>query len=68
MNYQRCFIVRVDGIELARYKGNPGSAFQIATNHAFNILSEYQDRAENGEPEYAESEITVNSHNIKEYI
>lgn len=67
MRYQRCFIVRVNGQEVARYNGNPGGAFQVATNHAFDILAEYQERAENGEPEYADSEITVNGRNIKEY-
>lgn len=68
MNNCRCFIVRVDGIEIARYNGNPGGAFQVATNHAFDILSEYQERAKNGEPEYADYVITVNGRNIKDYI
>lgn len=67
MRYQRCFIVRVNGEEVARYKGHPGGAFQVATNHAFDILAECEERAKNGEPEYAETEITVNKRNIKEY-
>lgn len=68
MNYQRCFIVKVNGIEVARYKGNPGSAFQIATNCASGIHDEYQSRVNNGELEYADTEITINGRNIKEYI
>jgi hypothetical protein len=68
MNYQKCYIVRVDGQEIARYKGNPGSAFQIATNHAFGILNECNERMINGESEYANISITVNGRNIKDYI
>ncbi|MCM1490799.1 MAG: hypothetical protein NC095_08235 [Muribaculum sp.] len=51
MRHQRAFIVTVNGIEVARYKGNPGGAYQVTTNHAADIYSEYQERANNGEPE-----------------
>lgn len=68
MRYNRTFIVRVNGIEVARYSGHPGSSFQVATNHAFDILEEYQERVKNGEPEYADSVITINNKNILEYM
>lgn len=58
----------VNGVEVARYFGHYGSSFQIATNHAYDIYEELQRRATNGEPEYAEYEVSVNGHNIKEYI
>lgn len=68
MRYQRAFIVTVNGIEVARYTGNPGGAYQVATNHAADIYSEYQERANNGEPEYAECEVAVNGRNIAEIL
>lgn len=68
MRYNRTFIVRVNGIEVARYSGHPGSSFQVASNHAFDIYKEYEKRAMNGEPEYANSVITINNKNILEYM
>lgn len=68
MNYQRCFIVRVNGEEIARYKGNPGSAYQIATNRAYDIRESYKERAMNGEPEYMGYIVTVNGRNIDDII
>ena len=60
MRYQRAFIVTVNGIEVARYKGNPGGAYQVATNHAADIYDEYMERTINGEPEYADYVEAVN--------
>ena len=37
MKPQRAFIVTVNGKEVARYKGQPGGAYQVATNHAADI-------------------------------
>lgn len=68
MRQNRTYIVRVNDMEIARYTGHYGGAFQVATNHAFDLYNECQERAKNGEPEYAEYEVTVNNHNIKEYI
>lgn len=63
--YTRTFIVAVNGEEVARYKGNPGSAYQIATNHAYNIYNFYMERGDEDEMAY---EVTVNGRNIKEFI
>lgn len=68
MNNQRCFIVTVNGIDVARYKGNPGSAYQIATNHAYDIRESYKDKAMNGEPEYMGYMVAVNGRNIDDII
>lgn len=68
MDYQRCFIIRVNGDEVARHKGHFGGAYQVATNHAYDIYSMFQERAANGESEYADYEVTVNGQNIKDII
>lgn len=68
MRYTRVYVVKVNDIVIAKYFGDFGSAFQTATNHAFDLFNEFKERAENGEPEYAEYEIKINNHNIKEYI
>lgn len=62
------FIVAVNGIAVAEYKGNRGSAYQVSTNHAYDIYCEYQKRIAMGETDYADASITVNGINIKEII
>ncbi|MCM1452669.1 MAG: hypothetical protein NC102_10445 [Clostridium sp.] len=68
MNYQRCFIVRVNGAEVARHKGHFGGAYQVATNHAYDLYTAFQEKAMAGETEYADYEVTVNGRNIKDII
>ena len=68
MRYQRLFIVTVNGEEVGRHKGNPGSAYQIATNQAADIYDEYMERALCGEPEYADYVVAVNGRNIAEIL
>lgn len=64
---RRCFIVKVNDVEVARYSGNYGSGYQIATNHAADIYNDIQDMIRDGH-DMSEYIVTVNDKRIEEIL
>lgn len=62
------YTVAVNGETVKKYVGHSASAFQVATNHAYDLHEEYKRMAEEVDPAYGKYVVTVNGKNIVKLI